>query len=121
MDGPDPARVRTLAELSRELELLRARAAHGTHKTKVSLAELARRTGEPRSTIHAYVTGRYLAPSDVLDRIVAALGAGPAELREWGEAWFRVFADQKACKHTRAAAPRRRCLECLIPDDERPE
>jgi hypothetical protein len=92
MDGPDPRRVHTLAELSRELELLRARAARGSHKTKISLAELAKRTAEPRSTIHSYVTGRYLAPPDVLDRIVHALGATPAELREWGEAWFRVFA-----------------------------
>lgn len=95
MTGPDPKRVHTLAELSRELELLRARAARGTHKTKVSLAELARRVAEPRSTVHSYVTGRYLAPSDVLDRIVAALGASPAELREWAEAWFRVVANKK--------------------------
>ena len=94
MDGPDPRRVHTLAELSRELELLRARAARGSHKTKVSLAELARRVDEPRSTIHAYLTGRYLAPADVLDEIVIALGADRAELPEWGEAWFRVAADQ---------------------------
>lgn len=89
MAGPDPRKVRTLAELSRELELLRARAARGSHKKKISLAELAKRVGEPRSTVHSYVTGRYLTPPDVLDRIVTALGATPAELREWGEAWFR--------------------------------
>jgi hypothetical protein len=91
--GPDPRRVHTLTELSRELELLRARAARGTHKTKVSLADLATRVAEPRSTIHSYVTGRYLAPPEILDRIVAALGASPAETREWAEAWFRVVAN----------------------------
>jgi tetratricopeptide (TPR) repeat protein len=106
VDGPEPRRVHTLAELSRELELLRARAAPGSHKTKVSLAELAKRTGEARSTIHSYVTGRYLAPSDVLDRMVTALGATPAELREWGEAWFRVSADQEIRKRPTETVPR---------------
>jgi helix-turn-helix protein len=101
MSGPDPRRVHTLTELSRELELMRARAARGTHKTKMSLAELAGRVAEPRSTIHSYVTGRYLAPPDVLDRIVTALGASPAELREWAEAWFRVFAS----RHGEKGAP----------------
>jgi tetratricopeptide (TPR) repeat protein len=83
------------------LELLRARAAHGSRKTKISLTELAKRVNEPRSTIHAYVTGRYLAPPDVLDRIVAELGAAPAELREWSEAWFRVSADRHALRHAK--------------------
>lgn len=94
LDG-DPRRVRTLADLSRALELLRARAARGSHKTKISIAELARRVAEPRSTVHSYVTGRLLAPADVLDRMVTALGATSAELREWGEAWFRVAANQE--------------------------
>jgi tetratricopeptide (TPR) repeat protein len=96
--------VHTLAELSRELELLRARAAHGSHKKKISIADLAGRVAEPRSTIHSYVTGRYLAPPDVLDRIVTALGATPAELREWSEAWFRVSADQEVRKRVRTGA-----------------
>ena len=99
--GADPRRVHTLADLSRALELLRARAARGSHKTKISLAELARRAAEPPSTVHSYVTGRHLAPPDVLDRIVTALGATSAELREWGEAWFRVAASQEVRKLTR--------------------
>ncbi|TDV52314.1 ATP-binding protein [Actinophytocola oryzae] len=106
MEGPEPRRIQTLAELSLELELLRARAAPGSRKTKVSLAELAKRVGEPRSTIHSYVTGRYLAPPEVLDRMVAALGATPAELREWGEAWFRVSADLEVRKHPSETVPR---------------
>jgi hypothetical protein len=40
--------------------------------------------------VHAYLTGKHLPPSDVLDRIVIALGATPVEQRCWGEAWFRL-------------------------------
>jgi tetratricopeptide (TPR) repeat protein len=112
--GPEPRRASTLAGLSRELELLRARAARGSHKTKVSLTELAKRVNEPRSTVHSYVTGRYLAPPDVLDRIVTALGAGPAELREWSEAWFRVSAAQEIRKHPPA---NRGGTPCELPPD----
>jgi hypothetical protein len=46
----------------------------------------------PRSTLHRYITGQTLVPSEVLDRIVIALGAGPAEQRAWNEAWYRVHA-----------------------------
>lgn len=77
-------------DLVRELGLLRARAAAGTSRTRVSLAALAHRAGIPRSTVHAYLTGKHLPPSDVLDRIVIELGATPAEQREWSEAWFRL-------------------------------
>lgn len=81
---------------------MRARAARGSHKTKMSVTELAKRVGEPRSTVHAYIAGRYLAPIDVLDRIVTELGATPAELREWSEAWFRASADQEVKKRVNA-------------------
>lgn len=77
--GPDPARVLNLDDLSRELGLLRSRAARGTRSARVSLEDLAGRVGEPRSTIHAYLTGKRLAPSQVLDRMVIALGASSAE------------------------------------------
>jgi hypothetical protein len=94
--GPDPARVVNLDDLARELGLLRSRAARGTRSAKVSLEDLAGRVDEPRSTIHAYLTGKRLAPSQVLDRMVIALGASPAEQREWAEAWFRVTAHRDA-------------------------
>ncbi len=90
--GPNPRRVRGLPGLARELDLLRARAAVGTMKARVSLEDLARLVRLPRSTLHSYLTGQTFAPSDVLDRIVLALGADPAEQREWNEAWFRVRA-----------------------------
>ncbi|HEX8868407.1 MAG TPA: AAA family ATPase [Lentzea sp.] len=81
-----------LAGLARELDLLRARAAAGTLKAKVSLEDLTRLVRTPRSTLHRYVTGQTLVPSEVLDRIVIALGASPAEQRDWNEAWYRVHA-----------------------------
>lgn len=90
--GPNPGRVHELAGLARELDLLRARAAAGTLKAKVSLEDLTRLVRTPRSTLHRYVTGRTLVPSEVLDRIVIALGASPAEQRDWNEAWYRVHA-----------------------------
>ena len=94
--GPDPVRVANLDDLVRELGLLRSRAAHGTRSAKVSVEDLAGRVGEPRSTIHAYLTGKRLAPAQVLDRIVIALGASSAEQHEWAEAWYRVTAYRDA-------------------------
>lgn len=94
--GSDPTSVINLDDLARELGLLRARAARGTRSARVSLEDLAARVGEPKSTIHAYLTGRRLAPSQVLDRIVIALGTTPAEQREWAEAWYRVSAYREA-------------------------
>lgn len=88
--GPDPSSVWSLAELARELDLLRCRAARGTGKARVSLSELAARVKVPRSTVHSYVAGDTLAPIDVLDRMVVALGATQAEQASWGDAWFRV-------------------------------
>ena len=88
--GPDPVRISTRRDLVRVVGLLRARAAAGTARTRVSLAALALRAGIPRSTVHSYLTGKHLPPSDLLDRIVIELGATPAEQREWNEAWFRL-------------------------------
>jgi tetratricopeptide (TPR) repeat protein len=102
--GPDATRVHTVADLVKELGLLRARAAGGTRKTRVSLAELAGRVGEPRSTVHVYLTGKHLPASTVLDRIVIALGATPAEQRQWNEAWFRVAESQDTARRPEPAA-----------------
>lgn len=99
--GPDAAKVHTIADLARELGLLRARAALGTYKARVSLEALAGRIGEPRSTVHAYVSGKHLPPSTVLDRIVIALGATPDEQRQWGEAWFRVAGSQESTRQAK--------------------
>lgn len=87
---PDPARVRTSDDLVRELELLRRRAAYGTGKARVGLADLARRSGVPRSTVHTYVNGMRVPPPDVLDRLVGALGVTGPEQGRWADALDRV-------------------------------
>lgn len=94
--GPDPSRIATRADLARELNLLRGRAAAGTLHVRVSLTEVAQRVNVPRSTVHAYLTGKHLPPAEVLDRIVISLGATPPEQRQWSEAWFRVCAPPAA-------------------------
>ncbi|MCS7479263.1 tetratricopeptide repeat protein [Umezawaea endophytica] len=100
--GPDPGSVETSADLVRELDLLRVRAAAGSRKARVTLEDLAARVALPRSTVHAYVSGVTTAPADVLDRVVIALGASPAEQAAWSEAWFRVVRGSRK----RTAVPR---------------
>ncbi|ONI74725.1 hypothetical protein ALI144C_38590 [Actinosynnema sp. ALI-1.44] len=95
--GPDPQRVHKPDDLAAELGLLSARAARGTGRSRVSLAELTRRLGLPassKSTVHSYVTGKTMVPAEVLDAIVIALGASPGEQREWADAWYRVSASR---------------------------
>lgn len=99
--GPDPRRVYNLDTLARELGLLLARASSGSRSPRVTLADLTRRIGLPRATIHNYITGNTLAPADVLDQIVVALSASPEEQREWSEAWFRVSAHRQAERRQR--------------------
>ncbi len=90
--GPDPGSVESLADLVRELDLLRARAARGSRKAQVSLDELAKRVDMPRSTVHAHISGVTTPPIDVLNQIVIALDATPHEQASWSEAWYRVAA-----------------------------
>jgi transcriptional regulator with XRE-family HTH domain len=88
--APQPARVRSRADLARELERLRVRAARASGHRRVSLERLAGLTGIPRSTVHSYVSGTRLPPADALDAIVQALGAAPAEQAAWAHALERV-------------------------------
>jgi ribokinase len=99
--GPDPRRIYNLDTLARELGLLLARASAGSRSPQVTLADLTRRIGLPKATIHNYITGNTLAPADVLDKIVVALSAQPEEQREWSEAWFRVSAHRQAERRQR--------------------
>jgi len=105
--GPDPRRIDSAAELVRELALLRVRGARGSQRLRVSLNELARATGIPRSTVHAYLQGSRLPPPDSLDRIVVALGARADEQREWAEALYRVTGEAQLIDPApgRAGAP----------------
>lgn len=100
--GADPGRVRTRADLVRELEVLRGNAARGSGRARVSLADLAKRVDVPRSTLHTYLTGQSLVPAEVLDRTVIALGGTGADQRSWAEAWDRVAAHEHQAKHVQA-------------------
>lgn len=104
--GPDPRRVTDLAGMAKELGLLQARAGRGTGRSRVSLAELTRRLGLPassKSTVHSYMSGRTLPPADLLDELVIALGATPAEQAQWAEAWFRVAVRKQGSGQDRTA------------------
>ncbi|MDT7804893.1 MAG: hypothetical protein QOI78_8326 [Actinomycetota bacterium] len=97
--------MRTRADLARELDLLRGTAARGSGRKRVPLAELAKRSGVPRSTVHTYLTGQSLPPADVLDRLVIALGGTPADQPDWADAWDRVAAHEHGTRRTRPADP----------------
>lgn len=98
VSGPEPTRIVDVGSFVREVDLLRRLAARGTGKARVSLAELARSVDVPRSTVHAYVSGKIHPPSDVFDRIVIALRVPRAAWGSWNEAWFRVAAHLHAEK-----------------------
>ena len=77
----------SMRELLAELDRWRVRAARGTGKARVPLRDLAAATGVPRSSLANYLSGATLMPADVLDAVVLALGASPADAREWATAW----------------------------------
>ena len=106
MSLPDPSAVSDLRTLAAELTKLRTRAARGSSRRSVSIADLARTLGPhmSRSTLHSYVSGRTLPPAEILDRIVIALGAGPDEQAAWSEAWDRVY-DNRQPHPPRTAPP----------------
>jgi tetratricopeptide (TPR) repeat protein len=118
---PDPRRVKSLDDLARELDLLRRRAARGSRKTRVSLADLAGRVDLPRSTVHTHVSGKTIPPPDVLDAIVIALGADAGEQRAWAEAWHRVcdhvVEQRRAARHGLASGGSRRLIPRQLPTD----
>lgn len=86
----DPTRAFTAFDLCAQLDRLRSRGPDGRHRRRVSLTELSRLTGIPRSTVHTYLTGGVLPSADALDAIVLALGCQPNEAALWAEAWRRV-------------------------------
>ncbi|WP_161962333.1 helix-turn-helix domain-containing protein [Nocardioides speluncae] len=88
--GPQPETIVSAADLVLQLDRLRRRAARGTARRKVSLTELTERTGIPRSTVHAYLTGARMPPADRLDAIVISLGCEGKEVRQWADAAERL-------------------------------
>lgn len=87
--GDRPSLNKLLAELDR----WRVRAAKGRGKARLSLQDLASATGVPRSSLSNYLSGATVMPVDVLDAVVVALGAAPAEARSWTAAWERATED----------------------------
>jgi hypothetical protein len=92
----DPARVRRLDDLKLEVDLLRAEYGRRCGKRALSLNDLMGlvrhelRREVPRSTLYSYVSGRTLAPPDVYEALLRAMGVGDAQLRAWNDAWDRL-------------------------------
>ncbi|GAA5180193.1 LuxR family transcriptional regulator [Rugosimonospora acidiphila] len=86
--------VATRMDLVHQLERLRRRAARGRHKTRLSLDDIVKATGIPKSSLANYLSGRTLVPADQLDAILQALGATVPELSFCAQLWERI-ADQE--------------------------
>jgi transcriptional regulator with XRE-family HTH domain len=69
--------------LASQLDRLRVRAAAGTGRVRLSVRDIAKATGVPKSTLAGYLSGRTSVPADLLTKIVRALGATPEEAAQW--------------------------------------
>jgi O-acetyl-ADP-ribose deacetylase (regulator of RNase III) len=87
--APDPTGVATLADLAREFDKLRRRAAR-PGQVRLSVRDVAKRIGRAHSTLDPYLRGRRLCPADVYEDILRALGVENAQLRPWLDAWERL-------------------------------
>src|SRR5258707_2374636 len=88
---PELDRLTTFADILGELDRWRV-ASRNSGKVRITLRELAAVTGVPRSSLANYLSGKTLIPPDALDAVVLALGATPAQARQWAEAWERAMA-----------------------------
>lgn len=82
--------VTTLAALRLELDRARRRVAAGTGKARISLDQISHESGIPRSTVHAYLSGRVTPSPQALDKLVLALGADKLERGAWAAALERA-------------------------------
>lgn len=87
--------VASLPQLLAELDLLRRHAAKGMGKARLSLADIAKASGIPRSTLASYLNGSTLITADALDSVVLALGVTPRDARRWATAWERISASPR--------------------------
>src|SRR4051794_10847350 len=101
---PDPAGVHTLEDLVAAFTRLRRRAAR-KGQVRLSVRDIATRTGRASSTLDPYLRGARLCPADVYEEILRALGVGTDELGPWLDAWERI-ADSRSTAP--AAAPAKR-------------
>jgi O-acetyl-ADP-ribose deacetylase (regulator of RNase III) len=114
LGAPDPARITTLQNLASAFDKLRRRAAR-PGQVRLSVRDIAARTGRASSTLDPYLRGRRLCPADVYEEILRALGVENRHLRPWLDAWERVAEDPARASGgepigglTRAASPVRR-------------
>lgn len=84
--------VASVPQLLAELDRLRRHAARGTGKVRLSLTDIAKASGIPRSTLASYLNGSTLITADALDAVVLALGVTARDARRWATVWERVSA-----------------------------
>jgi helix-turn-helix protein/macro domain-containing protein len=101
--APDPGRILTLADLSRELDRLRRRAAR-PGQVQLSVRDIAVKIGKAPSTLDPYLRGQRLCPADVYEEILRVLGVSNERLRPWLDAWDRL-ADEHAATRGQKAGP----------------
>jgi len=88
-DSPDPRQIHTLTDLTRALDRLRFRAA-GSGQVRLSVREIAKKTGRAPSTLDPYLRGQRLCPEDTYEEMLRALGVPNDGLGLWLDAWERV-------------------------------
>jgi len=86
---PDPTGLHTLDDLVQAFNKLRRRGAR-RGQVRLSVRDLAGRTGRAPSTLDAYLRGTRLPPADVYEELLRALGVTVAEMRPWLDAWERI-------------------------------
>ncbi|MFD1539418.1 ATP-binding protein [Nonomuraea guangzhouensis] len=101
-----------MTDFLNELDRRRVAAARGTGRVRLSLRDLAEATKVPRSSLANYLSGATLMPSDVLEALVRALGAGAEETRRWITAWERAV-DQRS--HPVVTRPSPHLLPAVVP------
>ena len=92
---PDPRRLDTLDDLVRAFDTLRRRGARKGQE-RLSVRDLAQRTGTAPSTLDPYLRGIRLPPADIYEDLLHALGIGAGEMRPWLDAWARIAGSRGA-------------------------
>src|SRR5690348_10565861 len=90
---PDPDSIFSIAELGRQLRLLRIVSGAPTLR---ELAKRATSTGEhlPRSTAGNAESGKHLPGLEVIQAFVRACNASAADVSRWQAAWQRLYAQR---------------------------
>ncbi|MFI5838026.1 magnesium transporter MgtE N-terminal domain-containing protein [Micromonospora sp. NPDC051300] len=94
--APNPASVTTVAELARELRVLRVHCGNPSVRELQSRAKVKKLQPLPHSTAHDALSGKRGLPRlPVLLTVLRALGLDEADIQPWREAWSRVELDRQ--------------------------